>query len=118
MRAPVRYFGLGAWQEWQRPERASAGFSSQWLVYAFAGSVTSSAMFNPIPGRDPNEAYDVIPSPARLRMPAGWLTVTCNGIPVRHFGPASKHLAGRYATDPEYRQSRAIRKVHEDAGRQ
>ena len=74
-------------------------------------------MFNPIPGRDPNEAYDVIPSPARLRMPAGWLTVTCNGIPVRHFGPASKHLAGRYATDPEYRQSRAIRKVHEDAGR-
>ena len=68
--------------------------------------------------QSPNEAYNVIPSPARLRMPAGWLTVTCNGIPVRHFGPASKHLAERYATDPEYRQSRVIRKVHEDAGRQ
>jgi hypothetical protein len=74
-------------------------------------------MFNPIPGRDPNEAYDVILSPARLRMPACWLTVTCNGIPVQHFGPASKYLAELYATDSEYRQSRVIRKVHEDAGR-
>jgi len=39
-------------------------------------------------------------------------------IPVQHFGPASKHLAEFYATDSEYRQSRVIRKVHEDAGRQ
>src|SRR5215468_3112098 len=41
-------------------------------------------------------------------MLAGWLTVTCNGIPVQHFGPASKHLAERYGTDPEYRQNRVI----------
>jgi len=39
-------------------------------------------------------------------------------IPVQHFGPASKHLAEFYATDSEYRQSRVIRNVHEDAGRQ
>jgi hypothetical protein len=94
-------FWFGRMAECRRPERASAGFLSQWLVCVFAGSVTSSAMFNPIPGRDPNEAYHVIPSPARLRMPAGWLTVTCNGIPVQHFGPASRHLAEHYATDPE-----------------
>jgi len=44
--------------------------------------------------------------------------VTANGIPVQYFGPSSRELAERYATDPEYRQSRVIRKVHEDAGRQ
>ena len=71
-------------------------------------------MFRPLPGNDPNEAYE-----ARALSPAArWLTVTANGIPVQHFGPSSRELAERYATDPEYRQSRVIRKVHEDAGRQ
>jgi hypothetical protein len=53
-----------------------------------------------------------------MRLPAGWWTVTCNGIPVMHFGPTHLELADRYASDPEYRQSRVIRKVHEDAERQ
>jgi hypothetical protein len=75
-------------------------------------------MFRPLSGNDPNEAYEIIPAPAHYRMPPGWLTVTANGIPVQHFGPAHRHLAERYATDPEYRQSRVIRKVHEDAERQ
>jgi hypothetical protein len=38
-------------------------------------------MSDPIPGNDPNAAYDVVPSQDWLQ---GW-TVTCNGIPVRHF---------------------------------
>jgi hypothetical protein len=75
-------------------------------------------MFRPLPGNDPNEAYEVIPAPAHYRLPPRWLTVTANGIPVQHFGPSSRELAERYATDPEYRWSRVIRKVHEDAGRQ
>jgi hypothetical protein len=35
-----------------------------------------------------------------------------------HLGPTHRELADRYATDPEYRQSRVIRKVHENAERQ
>jgi hypothetical protein len=75
-------------------------------------------MFRPLSGNDPNEAYEIIPAPAHYRMPPGWLTVTANGIPVQHSGPAHRYRAERYATDPEYRQSRVIRKVHEDAERQ
>jgi hypothetical protein len=55
------------------------------------------------PGDDPNEAYDVVPMPDKPYGPSGWWTVTCNGIPVRHFGPDEKDGARRYATDPEYR---------------
>jgi hypothetical protein len=73
-------------------------------------------MFRPLPDNDPNEACDVILSPARLRLPPGWWTVT--GIPMMHLGPTHRDLADRYATDPEYRQSRVIRKVHENAERQ
>jgi hypothetical protein len=39
-------------------------------------------MSNPISGNDPNAAYDVVP---KQGWPDGWWTVTCNGIPVRHF---------------------------------
>jgi len=35
-------------------------------------------------------------------------TVTCNGIPVRHF--ANKAVAERYATDAEYRASLIVTK--------
>jgi hypothetical protein len=56
-------------------------------------------MFDPIPGNDSNAAYDVVPSQDWLQ---GW-TVTCNGIPVRHY--VSKGNAERYATDAEYRAS-------------
>jgi hypothetical protein len=46
-----------------------------------ARSAESWGMSDPIPGNDPNAAYDVVPSQDWLH---GW-TVTCNGIPVRHF---------------------------------
>ena len=55
-------------------------------------------MPDPIPGNDPNAAYDVVPS---TRWPKDWWTVTCNGIPVWHCPSRAK--AERYATDPEYR---------------
>jgi hypothetical protein len=55
---------------------------------------------NPIPGNDPNAAYDAIPT-------RGW-TVTSNGIPVRHF--VNKANAERYATDAEYRASLVVTK--------
>jgi hypothetical protein len=53
-------------------------------------------MSDPIPGNDPNAAYEVVPSQDWLQ---GW-TVTCNGIPVWHCSTREK--AKRYATDPEY----------------
>ncbi|WP_027526666.1 hypothetical protein [Bradyrhizobium sp. Ec3.3] len=56
-------------------------------------------MFNPIPDNDANEAYEVVPA----SYPAGWWTVTAQGIPIRHFG--DKRMAERYASDPEYRAS-------------
>jgi hypothetical protein len=62
-------------------------------------------MSDPIPGNDPNAAYDVVPS---TRWPKEWWTVTCNGIPVRHF--ADKGIAERYAIDPEYRASLIVKK--------
>jgi cytochrome c551/c552 len=54
--------------------------------------------------------------PDKPHGPSGWWTVTCNGIPVRHFGPDKKDLAQRYATDPAYRASLATKKLWE-AGR-
>jgi hypothetical protein len=51
-------------------------------------------MSDPIPGNDPNAAYDVVPSQDWLH---GWWTVTCNGIPVWHCSTREK--AERYATD-------------------
>jgi hypothetical protein len=62
-------------------------------------------MSDPIPGNDPNAAYDVVPS---REWPQGWWTVTRNGIPVRHFG--NKTTAERYATDPKYRASLVVTK--------
>ena len=62
-------------------------------------------MSDPIPGNDPNAAYDVVPSG---RWPNDWWTVTRNGIPVRHF--ANKAVAERYATDPKYRASLIVKK--------
>ena len=56
------------------------------------------------PGNDPNAAYDVVPTQG---WPHGW-TVTCNGIPVRHF--VNKANAERYATDAEYRASLVVTK--------
>jgi hypothetical protein len=53
---------------------------------------------------DPNEAYEVVQTPAWLRgPPTDWWTVLANGIPVRHYPPHRKDLAIQYATDPAYR---------------
>lgn len=38
------------------------------------------------PDNDPNEAYELWPAGWR----EGWLTATCNGIPVHHFSPNAK----------------------------
>ena len=76
-------------------------------------------LFNIDPENDPNEAYEVVPMKVEPHgPPAGWWTVTCNGIPVRHYGPEKKALADRYATDPEYRLSQITPKLWEkNAGR-
>jgi hypothetical protein len=55
-------------------------------------------MSYPIPGNDPNAAYD-------------WWTVTCNGIPVWHC--ATRETAERYATDAEHRASLIVTKYHD-----
>ena len=53
---------------------------------------------------DPNEAYEVVQTPAWLRgPPTDWWTVLANGLPVRHYPPHRKDLAIQYATDPAYR---------------
>jgi hypothetical protein len=60
--------------------------------------------FYPDPANDPNEAYAVIPTPAKLRgPPKDWWTVTHNGVPVWHFPAAKRDLAERFATDPAFR---------------
>jgi len=41
------------------------------------------------------DLYDVNLSPARLRQLAGWWIVTCNGIPLMHFGPTNRDLVDR-----------------------
>jgi hypothetical protein len=67
-----------------------------------------------IPGDDPNEAYDVIPTPVRPHGPTdGWWTVTCNGVPVHHFAPDRRDLAEMYQRDPEYRLSLVRRFLHD-----
>jgi hypothetical protein len=60
------------------------------------------------PANDPNEAYDI--GPANWRQ--GWLTATCNGIPVCHFSPSARAEADRYVVDPEYRLSLVSRYIH------
>jgi hypothetical protein len=67
---------------------------------------------------DPNEAYEVVPmKPEPHGPPADWCTVTCNGIPVRHYSPSAKAEAERYATDPAHRAAiRGQKKAH-DKGR-
>jgi hypothetical protein len=60
--------------------------------------------YRPHPANDPNEAYAVIPMPAKRHCPpTGWWTVTHSGVPVRHFPPDKRDLAERFATDPAFR---------------
>jgi hypothetical protein len=67
-----------------------------------------------VPGCDPNEAYDVVPMAEHVHGPrGGWWTVTCNGIPDRHFSPDDRDAAERYATDPDIRLSRIVIKLHD-----
>jgi hypothetical protein len=72
-------------------------------------------MSDPIPGCDPNEAYEVVPlDPIRKdRDPHGWWACLCNGIVVRI---AAEPLV-RYASDPDYRASRITKKVWEKNAR-
>lgn len=67
-----------------------------------------------IPECDPNEAYEVVPmKPAAHGPPPTWWTVTCNGIPVHHFTPATRASADRYATDPAFRLSLERQYLHD-----
>ena len=60
--------------------------------------------YHPDPANDPNDAYAVIPMPAKLRgPPTGWWTVTHNGVPLWYFPSDKRDLAERFATDPAYR---------------
>jgi hypothetical protein len=75
-------------------------------------------MSDPIPGCDPNEAYDVVPlEPIRKdRDPHGWWARLCNGIVVRI--AAERSPLDRYASDAEYRASLVTDKLWEKrAGR-
>ena len=71
-------------------------------------------MSAPIPGHDPNEAYEVVPlDPIRKpRDLLGWFAYLCNGIVVRI--AAERAALERYATDPACRQS-VIPHKHHDA---
>jgi hypothetical protein len=90
------------------PQSNMKGPTRQKFQYAAASLPARSAeswrMSDPIPGNDPNTAYDVVPAQG---WPHGW-TVTCNGIPVRYF--VNKTNAERYATDAEYRASLIVTK--------
>ena len=56
------------------------------------------------PHNDPNEAYEVVQTPAWLGdPPTDWWTMMANGIPIRHYPLHRKDLAIQYATDPAYR---------------
>jgi hypothetical protein len=70
-------------------------------------------MSNPIPGRDPNEAYEVVPlDPIRkVRDPWGWWACLCNGIVVRIASEPAPLI--RYASDPDYRASLITNKLWE-----
>jgi hypothetical protein len=59
--------------------------------------------YRPDPVGDPNEAYAVIPMPAKPRgPPADWWAVTHNGVPVWFFPLNRRNLAERFATDPAF----------------
>jgi hypothetical protein len=68
---------------------------------------------DPIPGCDPNEAYEVVPlDPIRkVRDPHGRWACPCNGIPVRF--AAQREPLVRYASDPDYRASLITRRLRE-----
>ena len=68
-------------------------------------------MSDPIPARDPNEAYEIVPLDPIRKDPHGWWACTCNGIVVRI--AADREILVRYATDPEYRASLITKKVWE-----
>ena len=60
-------------------------------------------MSDPISGRDPSEAYEVVPlDPIRKdRDPHGWWACLCNGLVVRIAADRTPLI--RYASDPEFR---------------
>ena len=55
-----------------------------------------------IPGRDPNEAYDIGHMPARE-----------HDLPPDHCAPDRHDLAERYASDPDYRLSLVTKFIHD-----
>jgi hypothetical protein len=68
-----------------------------------------------MPDPDPNEVHEVVPTKVEPQgPPAGWRTVTRNGIADRHFSASRKAEAERYATDPALRAAiRGKKKPHD-----
>jgi len=67
------------------------------------------------PSNDPNEAYELTHPPGDPHdLPSDWWTVTCNGIPVRHFSPDRKAEAERYMVDPVWRAELAKSRMFHD----
>jgi hypothetical protein len=60
-------------------------------------------MSEPLPDRDPSQAYEVVPlDPIRReRDPHGWWACLCTGIVVVRIAAEQSPLT-RYASDPEY----------------
>jgi hypothetical protein len=70
-------------------------------------------MSDPIPGCDPNEAYEVVPlDPIRKeRDPHGWWACLCNGIVVGIAADRAPLI--RHTIDPDYRASLITEKLWE-----
>ena len=86
-----------------------------WWPFSFRRQVTAVVKvrhpWKPDPTNDPNEAYAVNPTPAKLRgPPTDWWCVTKYGVPVWFFPADKRALAERFATDPAYRLNHASKK--------
>lgn len=86
---------------------ADALYTSCWPKNTVQPIEPTGTPSDPVPGNDPNEAYELISSPTHLGLPADWWTVNYNGAPVMHFSAGKKHLAERYVRDSAFRQEKA-----------
>jgi hypothetical protein len=114
---------LGCSSHWSLERTMRREFISVLAGTVVAGRRAASARQGPI-GRARAPELRKRAAPCWQRSMRSWarLLLRCrvcwqSAVP-RAIGPSSRELAERYATDPEYRQSRIIGKVHEDAGRQ
>src|SRR4029078_886704 len=71
------------------------------FAVAPVASPASDLLNRSMPDPDPNEVYEVVPTKVEPQgPPAGWRTVTRNGIADRHFSASRKAEAESYGTAP------------------